>query len=105
MTRKYRLSREPLVVDEKAIFLNMKSSPSGPSTMTSWRSSLKLAYNEIQCLYNLLGEKVIKIFDINYKLAFENFANLEGRNSLTSGKLAVVHDAEGKERVIAMMDY
>lgn len=103
MNRKYRISPIKLDLNEDSIFLNMKSSPTGPSTMTSWKSMLKLSYSEIQDIYNLVGEKIIKVFDFNYKRAFES--KTVGRESLTSGKLSIVHDTEGKERVIAMLDY
>jgi hypothetical protein len=55
-------------------------------------------------LTHLLGEG-IHYFSDAYNLGRRYRIYLDSAQGLSPGKLSIVHDPEGKERVIAMMDY
>lgn len=98
--RKYKLEGTLEAPSRRNLFLNMRGSPTGPSIMTSVESSIAHGYDQMQNLLTLLGDSFDAIYLKAYNWAFKNITK-----KVRSGALAIVHDSEGKERVIAMLDY
>jgi len=102
MKRKYKISG---VIDSPRsgnFFLNMKSSPTGVSITSCITASLQFTTDQLMTLLVLLKEE-----GAYYYWKCREFASWRPEYSLTTGvgKLSIVHDSEGKERVIAMLDY
>jgi hypothetical protein len=104
MFNKYRIEGKDVVKpSSKTMFLNMKSSPTGISVLTSINAALLHPPVEDHGPIQALMGKGYEIFKSAYDFAssHKEFFPL----GISPGKLGIVHDAEGKERVIAMSDY
>jgi len=104
MMRKYHIKGDDLELpSNKNLFLNMKSSPVGESIQNSLCAALLHPLKIHDHFMTLMVESYEKIF-----LKAVNFAHekcLGPKDPTEAGKIAIIHDAEGKERVVAMSDY
>nr|UPW42080.1 MAG: putative RNA dependent RNA polymerase [Inner Mongolia sediment mitovirus 5] len=94
------------------IYLSLKGSPSGKSSLTSPWSILRLGYNQMQWIYDLTDSSGVDYFNRCYTWSFNNFKQLINirKNSANiqfeyNGALAFIKDPECKLRIIAMLDY
>jgi hypothetical protein len=103
MIRKYQIKGELEVPSSKTLFLNMKSSPTGISIQTAFSAALLHPTRVHEYFKTLLLEAYDKIFlkAVEFGYSHEEFHP----KGIEPGKIGIVHDSEGKERVIAMSDY
>jgi hypothetical protein len=106
MKRKYRFNCNLIGPSSKNFFLNMKSSSVGRVSILSCITAALVNSREktLEHLTHLLGEG-IHYFSDAYNLGRRYKMYLSGIEDIHLGKLSIVHDPEGKERVIAMLDY
>jgi len=108
MCRKYRINGSDLVTPSKNnLFLNMKASSTGKVSIgTAMVATLVHDYATLEHFEVLMLEAYHSVFLKAQNFAFNNkIQPTSCTGKPTQGKLAIVHDAEGKERVIAMSDY
>jgi len=102
--RKYNIEGKSLVEPSaKTLFLNMKSSPTGISIQTAFPAALLHPMGMYKHFEALMVRGFDSVFMKAVNFAFEN-PEFHPKG-IEAGKIGIVHDAEGKERVIAMSDY
>jgi len=103
MMRKYHIRGKDLEVpSSKTLFLNMKKSPTGVSITSAFPAALLHPISMYKHFEALLLEAFDSIYIKAVNFAFEHS---QYHPNCEAGKIAIVHDAEGKERIIAMSDY
>lgn len=103
---KYDLSSSKHEYSAKDHYLSIKGSPNGKASVSSLWSSAAHNSNTLEYLRYLSGDyfKVIMDNYINLKINHRDLLEIHAKKNIL-GKLAIVHDPELKERVIAMVDY
>jgi hypothetical protein len=107
--KNYRLNLN-ITWDEELHYISNKSSPQGKSTMTGPFAIFQMVHfypKMIEYFSRILGERIFAKMIGNYaNIMLRDHRSFFVGNSLNGiGKLAIVHDPELKERVIAMVDY
>jgi hypothetical protein len=105
MKRKYGITGKVVEPSGKNFFINLKGSSVGRvSIFAVVTAALVLTKSRgIEYLFTLLGGGVHYFCDA-YNLGIRS-PIYRATSEVLPGKLSIVHDPEGKERVIAMLDY
>lgn len=89
-------------------FLSVKSSPTGPSTLTALWGIWNHSYDSLQSIFNITSESGIQ--NLQSMLNFSFNKNMEGEKKKNwsknyLGNLSLIFDPECKVRIVAMLDY
>jgi hypothetical protein len=114
MKRKYNMTKPLDIPNSSNFFISMKSSPNSkgcggqPSIIASLLDTHAIPREIFEGLIFLLGERGEHLFTQMFHIAqriIEEWPKWKPPVWDLCGRLSVVHDPEGKERVVAILDY